>query len=413
MRAHRVASLLLVFATVLVGAAANAAPKTYIFTGKFMSNRGPAINVPLVGNTPCNGVGFANLTVMSGPGGKVIPAPVTPTMHSKANLAGNYGCVAAVKGKKLTTTGAGVGGAFVMPTHVFSRPLQSYVAAVHVPNQTPVVQFATSFIVSAPLKTPTTPLGGSMVKSFAPAAFHAFKKSAWMTQTGRQAQKFTWCFGNPGCAKITQGTRPLIVKYAGGGGNAFGGTMSYVITALPGVSSLAIGAGGGAVGFALLSGMGSQPTGRGYASSLTDMLGKGPLWGAYKTMTVTRPKVGKQKLITMVTGFLGNNFPAAYNYNFGFPWTTKTVLARNTGTLAGNPRVTTLTAMGGDTVTAMGKRNINLIAGGLARAVIGPAIGHVPEIAQMYLPEPSRAAQLAAGAIAMLAVAAWRGSKPD
>jgi hypothetical protein len=205
----------------------------------------------------------------------------------------------------------------------------------------------------------------------------------------------------------------LIVKYAGGGGNAFGGTMSYVITARPGVSSLAIGAGGGAVGFALLSGMGSQPTGRGYASSLTDMLAKGPLWAAYKTRTVTRPVVGMQKLITMVTGNLGNNFPAAYNYNFGFPWTTKTVLARNTGTLAGNPRVTTLTAMGGDTVTAMGKRNINLIAGGLARAVIGPAIGHVPEIAQMYLPEPSRAAQLAAGALAMLAIAAWRGSKPD
>jgi hypothetical protein len=223
---------------------------------------------------------------------------------------------------------------------------------------------------------------------------------------------FTWCWGNPWCPEISAGTKPLIVKYAGGG-NAFGGTMAYVITALPGISSLAVGAGGGAVGFVRLSGMGSQPTGRGYASSLTDMLAKGPLWATYKTMTVTRPKVGKQKLITMVTGNLGNNFPAAYNYNFGFPWTTKTVLARNTGTLAGNPRVTTLTAMGGDTVTAMGKRNINLIAGGLARAVIGPAIGHVPEIAQMYLPEPSRAAQLAAGALAMLAIAAWRGSKPD
>jgi len=36
-------------------------------------------------------------------------------------------------------------------------------------------------------------------------------------------------------------------------------------------------------------------------------------------MTVTRPKVGKQKLITMVTGFLGNNFPPAYNDNVGFP----------------------------------------------------------------------------------------------
>ena len=54
--------------------------------------------------------------------------------------------------------------------------------------------------------------------------------------------------------------------------------MAYMITATPGVSSLAIGVGGGVVGFALLAGMGSQPTGRGYADSLTDMLAQGPLF---------------------------------------------------------------------------------------------------------------------------------------
>jgi hypothetical protein len=280
-----------------------------------------------------------------------------------------------------------------------------------VPNATPIIELATSFKITGPLKTPTTALGGSMLKSFAPAAFHAFKKSAWMTQTGRGGQAFTWCWGNPACAKITQGTKPIIVKYKGGGGNAFGGTMAYVITAPVGVSSLAVGAGGGAVGFARLSGMGSQPTGRGYASSLTDMLGKGPLWGAYKTMTVTRPVVGMQKLITMVTGNLGNNFPAAYNYNFGFPWTTKSVLARNTGTVAGNPHITTLTAKGGDTVTAMGKRNISLVTGGVARAVIGPIISNTSEVGQMYLPEPSRVAQLVAGAFALLGIAAWRARR--
>jgi hypothetical protein len=141
------------------------------------------------------------------------------------------------------------------------------------------------------------------------------------------------------------------------------------------------------------------------------MLAKGPLWGAYMTMTVTRPKVGKQKLITMVTGNLGNNFPAAYNYNFGFPWTTKTVLARNTGTVVGNPNIITLTAKGGDTVTAMGKRNLSLVTGGVARAVIGPITNNTPEIGQMYLPEPSRAAQLVAGAFVLLGVAAWRARR--
>ena len=51
---------------------------------------------------------------------------------------------------------------------------------------------------------------------------------------------------------------------------------------------------------------------------------------------------------------MGLCFRAAYNYNWGFPLTTKTVLARNTGTVQGNPRNTTLTAKGGDMVTAMG-----------------------------------------------------------
>jgi hypothetical protein len=400
-------STALLFALSAIAGAAHAAPKTYVFSGKLTSNRGPSINIPLIGNVNCRGGGLASPTVMQGPGGTFIPAPDTPPTRTPGMLANIYGCVGHVPGKQVTTTGAGVGGAFVMPTMVFSRPAQSYVAAIELSPRPPFVQIATAFQITGPLQTPTTALGGSMVGSFPPAAFRAFKKGAWMTQTGRQGSMFTWCWGNPGCAKITQGTKPLIVKYKGGA-NAFGGTMAYVITAAPGASSIAIGAGGGALGFARLTGMGSQPTGRGYASSLTDMLAKGPLWAAYQTMTIDRPKIGVQHLITMVTQFLGNNFPAAYHYNFGFPWTTMTVLARNTGTFAGNPRITTLTAKGRDTVTAMGKRNISLVAGGVARAVIGPTIANIPEIGQMYLPEPRRAGQLGAGVLALLAVAALR-----
>jgi hypothetical protein len=389
---------------------ANAAPKSYVFTGKLTSNRGPLINVPMVGNADCAGVGLSNLTVMSGPGGSKIPAVTTPPVHSKVNPANGFGCVAHVPGKKITTTGAGVGGAFVMPTKVFSRPFQSYVAAVHLPTAIPpppFIQLATSFQITGPRAAPTTPLGGSMVMSFPHAAFRAFKKSAWMTQTGRQGSMFTWCFENPNCAKITEGDKAFIVKYAGGG-NAFGGTMAYVITALPGVSSLAVGAGGGAVGFARLTVMGSQPTGRGYASFHSDIGPKGPLWAAYKAMTVTRPKVGKQKLITMVTGFLGSNFDKAYAYNWGFPWTTMTVLARITGTWQGIPRITTLTAKGGDTVTTMGKRNLSLVAGGVVRAIVGPVVRRTPEIGQMYLPEPSRTAQCLAGIAILIGIAASR-----
>jgi hypothetical protein len=173
-----------------------------------------------------------------------------------------------------------------------------------------------------------------------------------------------------------------------------------------------VGAGGGAVGFARLSGMGSQPTGRGYASSLTDMLGKGPFWGAYKTMTGHAPE-GRQAEADHDGDRLRRNvFPAAYNYNFGFPVDdpvrcSRAIPARSRG----NPHITTLTAKGGDTVTAMGKRNISLVTGGLARAVIGPIISNTSEVGQMYLPEPSRATQLVAGAFALLGVAAWRARR--
>jgi hypothetical protein len=43
---------------------------------------------------------------------------------------------------------------------------------------------------------------------------------------------FTWCWGNPDCVQVAEGTKPLIVKYSGGG-NAFGGTMAFVVSSNP------------------------------------------------------------------------------------------------------------------------------------------------------------------------------------
>jgi hypothetical protein len=417
MRAIR--SMLVLSVVWSISGAASAAPKTYVFTGKLTVNHGMLFNIPAIGDVSCRGIGLSNLTVMAGPGltGMVPPLPVpnTPPTRTAGQPANVLGCAGHVPGKKITTTGAGVGGAFVMPTMVLNHPFSSgpahsYVAAVGI-HRTPFIQLATNFRITGPLATPTRGLGGSMVGiTFPPAAFHAFKKGAWATQTGRQGSMFTWCFDmGAGCTKITQGTKPLIVKYAGGG-NVFGGTMGFVIDAAPGVANIAVGAGGGAVGFARITPMGSQATGRGYASqtSYRPKYAKNPLWAFYKTMTDDRRG---QKLITMVTGFLGNNFPAAYRYNAGFPWTTRTVLARRTGTSAGNPRVTTLTARGGDSVTAMGKRNLSLVAGGVARLLIGPTVAQLPEIGQLYLPEPRRSAQLGAGVLALLAVAAVRARR--
>jgi hypothetical protein len=88
-----------------------------------------------------------------------------------------------------------------------------------------------------------------------------------------------------------------------------------------------------------------------------------------------------------------------------------TVLARNTGTVAGNPRLSTITAMGGDSVTKMGRRNLSLVAGGLASANYGALTSNTPLLAQMYLPEPSRAVQLVAGALALIGIAATRARR--
>ena len=413
------AARLLTALLVLVAASAGAAPKNYVFTGKFTSNRGLLINFPLGGVKPCGGVGLSNLRIMSGPGltgphtvfsmtGMSMQPNPTPTMHDFSQFANgffkDYGCAGSVPGRKLTTTGAGVGGAFVMPDHVLWNPPGG--SAAHLPNATPVRQFFTSWAITGPrkletLKTPPPGTGGS--SSLFNGNWRKFQKGAYKVQPGRvQGAMFTYCWGNPACANVAQGTKPLIVKYAGGG-NAFGGTMAYVISSGPNPSNIAIAA-GGAIGFALFAQGGSQQSGRGYAVKRTMTGSSGPVWGMYQSSSM-----GK---ITMVSFYLGMNMPKVFEINIGFPFTTKTVLARNTGPIAGNKRDTPLSAKGGDTVTAMGKRNISLVAGGMARTNLfggtEATVSNVPEIAQLYVPEPGRASQLFAGVLSLLAIAASR-----
>jgi hypothetical protein len=109
--------------------------------------------------------------------------------------------------------------------------------------------------------------------------------------------KFTWCPGAPACAAPASGAgnKKAIVKYKGGG-NQFGGTMSYIITTGPGTSSLALNPAGptGAAAFLVLAGNGSQPTGRGYAQLGTDALMTGPQFKMHNEMTVTKPLAGSR-----------------------------------------------------------------------------------------------------------------------
>jgi hypothetical protein len=86
------------------------------------------------------------------------------------------------------------------------------------------------------------------------------------------------------------------------------------------------------------------------------------------------------------------------------------VLARNTGKdVQNNAFVVTLTGMGDDVVTAMGARNISLVAGALAG--IDLLSSETPNMAQMFLPEPGGSAQRIAGVVALLGIAVWRARK--
>ena len=126
-------------------------------------------------------------------------------------------CVKHLAGKKIATTGSRRGGRRVRDAgQGVLAAVHPYVAAVKVPNATPILQLATSFKITGPLAVADHVARRLDGDELAPAAFHAFKQGAWMTQTGRGAAVFTWCWGNPACAKITQGTKPIIVKYTGG-----------------------------------------------------------------------------------------------------------------------------------------------------------------------------------------------------
>jgi hypothetical protein len=76
----------------------------------------------------------------------------------------------------------------------------------------------------------------------------------------------------------------------------------------------------------------------------------------------------------------------------------------------------TLSAMGMDSVTAMGARNLSLVAGGVAEIHLQTFNGEVdlvrdPIIAQMMLPEPGAPARLIVAVAGLLAIAALRAAR--
>jgi hypothetical protein len=402
----------------LVLCAGDASAKTYAFTGWITSNRGKFINLPLIGNTPCissTASGTMTAVVYEGPGASMVPTPSTPVTRTPraANNASGVGCARAEG--VLSTTGAGTGGAFTFPVDAFSRPAPVGGARVrNAPITAQVVQLATDFAIQGPSAShsPYPSMQGPTLGTPANVATHrVFRAGAHTQQSGRAGSMFTWCPGATDCTKVTEAANgsELIVKYSGGG-SAFGGTMGFVVDAGAGDASIAVlvGLPPANIAFEPIVVSGEQVSGAGYAFRRTEMIPAGSAWSMYQGTVATTPSGYMAGVITMVSGINVPNFvPAHTSVAYGFPWTTMTVLARNTGTVLANPMVTTLSARGNDSVTSMGKRNLSLVAGSLAHNE-GLLASNTPGIAQMYLPEPSGGASLVAGAFGLLAVASWR-----
>lgn len=439
------------------------AQQVYSMYGRLLSTRGENIKIPVIGQNQgnCNffqrgwtrtsamvaitGSPAAQTGTMKGYGGMLLATGVViPQKQGATNDAvGHYGCVEGMG--NITATAKGVGKRFTFPQPAakttsmgvpgafFNRPLPGHTIAVEIKNEAKFPQLATSFRIDAPqfsiplagddapmgvLRSPkVSPTNLAPHRKFMPHAWKGGPASTDNGQTGRAGPNFTWCFGMSGCTKIGGGTGvfgKVMVKYHGGP-NRFGGTMSYVISTGPGKSNLALALAPDAhktLVLLALAGMGQQATGRGYADKLTDKVKTGPIFAMYQTGTVSVPEIMQNHmLITAVSTQLNpgamSTMTALINSNYGFPFTTGTVLVRATGMTPGpamSPATSTNTAMGLDKTNNGGNgRILTLVAGQMARTTEG---SNTPGI--VYMPEPSHSLQLLAGALVLVGVAVWR-----
>jgi hypothetical protein len=274
---------------------------------------------------------------------------------------------------------------------------------------------------------PIAVVAGMSVFAPVPAAMgtRVLRAGDWTDQTGRAAPTFTWCPGTamstatpmgppvaPACATPMSGAFPGLVRYTAGA-NAFGGTMTMLLSSVFTVS--VVGPGGVLVHQPVTGMYQSQHPGRGYSTFDVDYLMAGPVHLTYMTgppctMAFPFPQAPPGcGVITMQGTIVGAGAPDV-NANWGFPWTTGMVTAQNTGTIAGMMQTTTLVGTGTDMRTPLGSGMITLVSGGFTHR-----FGAVTMVPQDFSPldvvvmnlapkgtPSSSPAGLAAGAVLML-----------
>jgi hypothetical protein len=362
-------------------------------TGEWFMNRGPLIDIPTNGGQmPCGG---------GAPNGCI------------ANLKPVLGGIAARTGGLVAVRGAGPAPSFTIPPQKFHQAFGKQVAAV--PFVLAVVQLSSTWSLTGPpfttaANTATLPLANIPGK---------FMKNAWQLDPGQAARlkkSFTWCpASRPQTPPNPTKTQPpftctnsktsppyiVMVKYKNVSGPAFGGTMAMMLNG-NGVVSVIIP--GSNLGHQLVgAGRPGNPQhpGRGYATFDTDALMGGPV---HLGLPVTGPPCtnvlpalppGCGQIIS--SGPVVGAMPLDTNLNWGFPWTTGTVTARNKDTV----NTTTLTGMGSDSRTVNGVGKITLVAGGATHRV-GPAQNYSGlDVIVMTFSNPPVPAVSAAGLVAV------------
>jgi hypothetical protein len=411
-------------ALLLCGLSLESSARTFSMTGAWYQNRGPVIDIPANGGpVPCSPA--TNSACVN-----LLPFTANAPLPDLIPVAGGIpGAAAAVN-----ATGNGPA-TFTVPGQVFTQNLGKQV--VGLPFVPTVVQLSSQFVFSGPAGggsylTPQGAISAMATPNDPPGVFRA---GAWAAQVGRLAASFAWCPGpnNPACTGPGQAGNiyPHLVQYSNPNPNKFGGTMAMMQggSAVVSVIIAPLAPPAFIAGHQLVGGLANlnpQAQGRGYAITDVDLLAAAP---ARIAVAQAPPCPGpftvtgncSQILASLTTGngafvtpTTGNGLPIFIppdtNLNFGFPWTTGTVLVRNTGTNQGNPATTTISAMGTDMRTPLGQGQITLVAGGSSHRY-GLAVGNPQEFSALDVVQMNFAAAatpsaspmgLAAGAVLML-----------
>jgi hypothetical protein len=376
-----------------LGISQSARADIQMLDGDWFQNRGPLIDIPVKGGP----------TICGPPGGTMLMTGCIGDAVPFKPIGGGI-----PKGPMTVTLGTpGVGHptkplGFTIPQFVFTTA--PMVNNVPVANVNTVVQLDTHFS----LRGPDTENGG-------PNPDRVFRSNAWVGQSGRLGQTFSWCpgVGGPNCTD----PRPSIngnpgnengrIKYSNPGGNGFGGTMSMLLAPQTPVGAVwvVVGTAGGPMNTPLLlkqplnNAPGTQHPGGGYSVTDTDILQSGPIYLGFMTSMQTPGQTGLNGPHTGLITAMGPQIaaaPADNNSNYGMPWTTGAVLVHNIEqtNMGNNPSTTTISATGTDARTPAGEGNITLVAGGTTLRV--GAVQNFPgfDIVTMTLPEPGAALML-------------------